>query len=65
MPGISAMVRSINRRILVPDNLSEKRDPISKITREIKTGGVAQVVEGLLCKHEVLSSNPNTAKNAF
>jgi hypothetical protein len=37
------------------------RDPphISKITRAKWTGGVAQVVELLLCKHEVLSSNPN------
>jgi hypothetical protein len=36
------------------------RDPISKITRAKRTraGGVAQVVELLLCKCEALSSNP-------
>jgi hypothetical protein len=32
--------------------------PISKITRATWTGGEAQVVESLLCKHQVLSSNP-------
>jgi hypothetical protein len=35
--------------------------PISKITRAKQTGGVAQVVEHLLCKHKVLNSNPNPA----
>jgi hypothetical protein len=32
--------------------------PISKITRAKSTGGVAQVVQHLLCKCEALSSNP-------
>jgi hypothetical protein len=32
---------------------------ISKITRAKHTGGVVQVVEYLLCKHEALSSNPD------
>jgi hypothetical protein len=31
---------------------------ISKITRAIYTGGVAQGIEHLLCKCEALSSNP-------
>jgi hypothetical protein len=31
--------------------------PISKITRAKWTGGVAQVVEHLLCKHEAVSPN--------
>jgi hypothetical protein len=38
------------------------QDSISKITREKWTGGVAQVIELLLCKCEVLSSSPNTIK---
>jgi hypothetical protein len=33
--------------------------PISKITRTKWTGGVVQAVECLLCKHEVLNSNPS------
>jgi hypothetical protein len=36
--------------------------PISKITRTKWTGGVAQTIEGLLCKYEVLGSNPNPTK---
>jgi hypothetical protein len=36
---------------------------ISKTTRAKWTGGVAQVVEGLLCKHKALSSNPSPTKN--
>jgi hypothetical protein len=39
------------------------RDPVSKITRAKETGGVAHVVEHLLCKHEVLSSNPTKNQN--
>jgi hypothetical protein len=34
------------------------RDPISKITRAKRTGGVAQVIECLPCKHKALNSNP-------
>jgi hypothetical protein len=37
-------------------------DPSSKITRAKWTGGVAQVVDRLLCKWEVLSSNPAPPK---
>jgi hypothetical protein len=37
-------------------------NPISKITRAKRAGGVAQGVERLLSKYEALSSNPNTAK---
>jgi hypothetical protein len=36
--------------------------PISKITTGKWTGGVAQTVEQLFCKHEALSSNPPTKK---
>jgi hypothetical protein len=35
------------------------KDPISKITRAKWTGGVAQVVQHLLCKYKILSSNPS------
>jgi hypothetical protein len=38
------------------------RDPILKISNTKRAGGVAQVVECLLSKHEVLSSNSNTTK---
>jgi hypothetical protein len=37
---------------------NSSREPISKITRARWTGGVAQVVECLLCKCEALSLNP-------
>jgi hypothetical protein len=36
--------------------------PISKITRAKWTGGVAQKVESLLCKHKALSSNTSPTK---
>jgi hypothetical protein len=36
--------------------------PISKITRAKWAGGVAQVVEHLLCKDKALSSNPIPTK---
>jgi hypothetical protein len=36
--------------------------PISKITRDKWTGGVARVVQCLLFKNEFLSSNPNSTK---
>jgi hypothetical protein len=45
-----------------PDWANSLQDPISKITRAKWTGGVAQAVEGLLCKHEVLSSNHSSIK---
>jgi hypothetical protein len=36
--------------------------PISKITRAKWTGGVAQIVECLFCKHKVLNSTPIPTK---
>jgi hypothetical protein len=39
--------------------------PISKITRAEWTGNMAQTVECLLCKIEVLSSNPSPTKKTF
>jgi hypothetical protein len=38
------------------------RNPISKISRAKWTGGVAQAVEYLFCKHEALGSNPRPTK---
>jgi hypothetical protein len=35
---------------------------ISKITSTKWTGGMAEVIEHLLCNHEALSSNPSTTK---
>jgi hypothetical protein len=35
---------------------NSSRDPISKITRAKEAGGMAQVVEHLLCKHTALGS---------
>jgi hypothetical protein len=42
---------------LRPAHANIFQDPISKITRAKWTGGVAQLVEYLLCKCEALSSN--------
>jgi hypothetical protein len=39
-----------------------EKPPISKISRAKWTGGMAQAVELLLCKYEVLSSNPRPIK---
>jgi hypothetical protein len=47
---------------MVQVSLSKKQDPISKITRAKRTGGVAQIEERLLCKCEALSSKPTTTK---
>jgi hypothetical protein len=44
---------------LRPAQANSSQDPISKITREKWTGGVAQAVEYLYCKHKALSSNPS------
>jgi hypothetical protein len=38
---------------------NSSQDPISKITRAKWTGGVAQVLEHLLCKCEALGPNHN------
>jgi hypothetical protein len=40
-----------------PAQANSSRDPISKIIRPKYTRGVAQAVEHLVCKHEVLNSN--------
>jgi hypothetical protein len=40
----------------MPARENSSGDPISKITRAKWTGGVAEVVESLLCKCEALSS---------
>jgi hypothetical protein len=48
------------RKIMVQGQPGQilQETPISKITRAKWTGGVAQVVECLLCKHEALRSTP-------
>jgi hypothetical protein len=47
---------------LRPAPANSVRDPVSKIITPKWTGGVAQEGEHLLCKNEVLSSNPYPAK---
>jgi hypothetical protein len=37
--------------------------PVSKIIRKIWAGGVIEVVESLLYKHETMSSNPSPTEN--
>jgi hypothetical protein len=41
---------------------NSSRDPNSKITRAKWTGGVAQVVEHLLCKSKARNSKPSATK---
>jgi hypothetical protein len=48
--------------IMVQAGLSKKPDPISKITREKRAEGMAQVVRGLPSKCEALSSTAITVK---
>jgi hypothetical protein len=55
------MAGSINR-IMVQVGLSKRRDPISKITREKRAEGMAQVVRGLPSKCEALRSTAITEK---
>jgi hypothetical protein len=50
---------------LKPASANSLQDPISKITRAKWTGGVAQVVQCLLCKCEALSSNSHPIKNRW
>jgi hypothetical protein len=50
------------RRMVVLASLSKKQDPVFKITRPKRAGGVAQVVERLPCKSDALSSNTSTTK---
>jgi hypothetical protein len=47
---------------LKPSLANSSWDPTSKITRAKWSGNVAQVVECLWCRHEILSSNPNPTK---
>jgi hypothetical protein len=50
---------------MVQVSLGKKQDPISKITRAKKAGGVAQAVEHLPSKCKTLSSKPSIAKTFF
>jgi hypothetical protein len=52
------------KRAVVQDQPGQKvnETPISEITRAKWTGGVAQVVECMLCKHRALSTNPSPTK---
>jgi hypothetical protein len=62
---ILAILEAEIRRMLVwgqPRQIVQET-PISKITRAKWTGGVAQAIELLLCKYEVLSSNPSPKNN--
>jgi hypothetical protein len=47
---------------LRPAGVNNSQDHIPKITRAKWTGGVAQVVESLLCKCKALSSNSSLIK---
>jgi hypothetical protein len=47
---------------MVQASLGKKQDPISKITRAKRAGGMAQGVEHTSQKHEALSFKPSTAK---
>jgi hypothetical protein len=49
---------STNKRIVVQADQGIKTDPITNLTKAIKSGNVAQVVEILSRKPEALSSNP-------
>jgi hypothetical protein len=48
---------------MVQAGLGVKQDPISKITKTKKAGGVAHEVEACLARVKALSSNPSTTKN--
>jgi hypothetical protein len=63
MPVILSTWKAEIKRIAVQGHPGKQFvRPISKITREKWTGGVIQVVKCLLCKCEVLSSNPSPTK---
>jgi hypothetical protein len=53
---------SVNRRTVAQAGLGLKQDPIFKITKAKRTGGIAQVAEHLPSKLKALSSNHGTAK---
>jgi hypothetical protein len=46
----------LTRRIFVQAGLGKKRDPIPKIARTKRDGGMAQVIECLPSKHKALSA---------
>jgi hypothetical protein len=50
---------------LKPVQANSSRDPILKITGAKWTEGVSQAIEHLLCKCEVLSSNPSPTINTY
>jgi hypothetical protein len=54
----SYLEAKIRRTVLRPEWANSSQDPQNK-TRAKWTGGVAKVVEHLLCKCEALSSNPS------
>jgi dihydroxyacid dehydratase/phosphogluconate dehydratase len=47
---------------VVQAGLGKKLDPMSKITRVKRAGGVTQVIEYLPSKNKILSSNPSTTQ---
>jgi phosphatidate phosphatase PAH1 len=49
------MQEALNRSITGQTSLGKKQDPISKITRTKRAGGIVQVVECLPSKHEALN----------
>jgi hypothetical protein len=53
------MVESISRKIMVHSSLGKKQDSISKIPRVKRAGVMAQAVEHLPSKCDVLSSSPS------
>jgi hypothetical protein len=52
-----------NRKIWVQASMDKKLDPVFKITRAKRAGGVAQVVMCLPPHWEALSSNPTISQN--
>jgi hypothetical protein len=54
-PVIPATAGIRNRRIVVQTGPGKKRDPISKITRAKRAGGVTQGIESLASKQKMLS----------
>jgi hypothetical protein len=61
-PVIPETVESIKQEDCSPDLPGQKQDPISKITRVKRAGGVVQVVEYLPSKHKALNSYPSNTK---
>jgi hypothetical protein len=58
---VIAMEGDLKQEGQVQVSLGKKRDPISKIPRAKRAGGVAQVVQHLCSKCEALSLSPRTA----